>query len=84
MIVMLDQCPASVSRGRFGVRSSSRLFFYFIVLLCFNVSHAYVQVCAADAVDDHCLVPSLGIPTVWLCSLLALSLWCLGDLTAAI
>ena len=57
---------------------------YRYIPLCFYVPHAYVQVCTAVVVDDHCLVPSLGIPAVWLGSLLALSLQCPGHLAAVI
>ena len=36
------------------------------VFFFFCAPHSYVRVCAAAAVEDHCLVLCLGIPTVWL------------------
>ena len=84
MIVVLGQYPASVYPEDSLVFVRPLVIFYFTVIICFDVPHTYVQVCAAAAVEDHCLVLSLGITAVWLSSLLALSLWCLGHLTAAI
>ena len=66
------------------VRPLFYFIFYCTITVWFYVPHAYVQVCTAVAVEDHCLVPSLGIPAVWLGSLLALSLQCPGHLAAAI
>ena len=73
MIVVLSQYLARVypEDALMFVRP---LVYSFLVLMCFDVPHACVQVCAAAAVEDHCLVLSLGIPAVWLSSLLALSL----------
>ena len=69
----------------------SRVFlFIFLILFSVNISniicapHSYVQVCSAATVENHCLVLSFGGLAVWLSSLLALSLWCRGHLTAAI
>ena len=80
MVVLLIQCPACVYLEDILVFVCPLVYFYFIVLVCFDVLHAYVQVCAAA--EDHCLVLSLGMPSVWLSSLLALSLRCLGHLTS--
>ena len=71
----------STSGGHFGVRSSSCLFLFYCTNM-FDVPHTYVQVYAAA--EDHCLALSLGVLAVWLSSLLALSLQCLGLLTVAI
>ena len=57
---------------------------YFIVLICLVVPYTYVQLCAATAVEDQCLVLSFDGLAVWLSSLLAQSLLCFGHLTAAI
>ena len=82
MVVLLIQCPAYVHLGDTLVFVRPLVYFYFTVLICFDVPHAYVQVCTAA--EDHCLVLTLGVPAVWLSSLLALSLRCPRHLTVAI
>ena len=43
----------------------------FLYLFCIVVGVPYssVQACAAAAVEDHCMVQSLGVYAVWLSSL---------------
>ena len=81
--MVLSQCPARVYPE--DAWDSFVLLFlcYFIVIICFVVLYAYIQICAASAVEDLHLVLSFGGLAVWLSSLLALSLRCRGYLSAA-
>ena len=81
IVVIIGQSPACVS-GDTHVRPL--IYFIFYCTIMFLCSSLLCTGLHSVAVEDYCLVLSLGIPAVWLGSLLVLSLQRPGHLAAAI